>query len=95
MGQIILDEDLMIHILNNLPGKYKSKIEVLEKDMEDTVKPSMVVKLKKELHNKYGKICKYKGYKAGKEKETNENIALAMLRKLKADVVNVETGVIS
>ena len=43
------------------------------------VKPLTFLKMKKELHN--GKICKYKGYKAWKEKETNETVALAMVGK--------------
>ena len=51
--------------------------------MEDTVKPLTVLKMKKELCNKYRKICKYKGYKAGKEKETNEGMALAIAGKFK------------
>ena len=51
--------------------------------------------MKKVLHSKYREICKYKGYKAEKEKETNEGTALAMVVSLKAEVVNVKTGVIS
>ena len=36
--------------------------------MEDTVKPLTVLKMKKELHNKHGKMCKYKGYKTEKKR---------------------------
>ena len=38
--------------------------------------------MKKELHYEYRKICKYKGYKAGKEKVTN---TLAMVGKVKGN----------
>ena len=37
----------MIHVLSNLPEEYKNKIEHLEKDMEDMVRPLMVLKMKK------------------------------------------------
>ena len=83
MGHIISDKNLMIHVLNNLHQEYESKVEKLEKDMENKVKPLTVLKMKKELRNKYGKIYKYKRYKAGIEKETNENTVLAMVGKFK------------
>ena len=83
MGHIISDKDLTVHVLNNLPEEYERKIEQLEKDMEDRVKSLIVLKLKKKLCNKYGKTHKCKGYKAGKENETNEGTALAMAGKFK------------
>ena len=60
---IILDEDLMIHVPNNLP------IEQPEKDIKDTVRPLTVSKINKELRNKFGKIYKFKGYRAEKKKK--------------------------
>ena len=48
MGHIVLDKDLIIHLLNYLPEEYESKVEQLEKDMEDKVKPITVLKRKKE-----------------------------------------------
>ena len=79
MGHIISDKDLMTHVLNKLPEEYESKIEQLQKDMEYMVKPLMVLKMKEEkIRNKHRKICKHKGYKAGKEEEINEGAALAM-----------------
>ena len=48
------------------------------------MKPLTVLKMKKELCNKYRKICKYKGYKDGKEKETNQGMALTMADKIKS-----------
>ena len=34
MGHTISDKDFMIHILNNSPSKYKSKVESLTKDLD-------------------------------------------------------------
>ena len=85
----------MIYVLNNEPEEYKSQIEQLEKDMEDIAKPLMILKMKKELHNKYRKICKNNGYKAGKEKEKNDCTTLAMEGKFKGRCGKFGTGVIS
>ena len=51
--------------------------------MEYRVKPLTVLKMKRELCNKYGKFWKYKGYKAGKEKEEVKCKVLAMVGKFK------------
>ena len=49
--------------------------------MENTYEPLTMIKMKKELRNKYGKIYKNKGYKPGKEKVGNESSVLTMTKK--------------
>ena len=39
MGHMISDKDFMIHILNNLPTEYESKVESLKKDFDNVDYP--------------------------------------------------------
>ena len=58
MGHTISDKDFMIHILHNLPMEYKSKVESLEKDLDNVDYPLTLDRMTDELNFKYEKICK-------------------------------------
>ena len=41
MGSIISDEDIMIHILNNLPSEYELQVEQMEDNINQDDNPLM------------------------------------------------------
>ena len=62
MGHTISEKDFMVHILNNLPTEYKSKVESLEKDLDNVKYPLTLDRMIDELNFKYKKICKKNKY---------------------------------
>ena len=68
MGHKITDEDFMIHVLGNLPEEYESKVETLEKDLDNTHDPLTIERMTNELNLKYKKICKKNNYDPDKDK---------------------------
>ena len=62
MWHMISDKDFMIHILNNLPMVYESKVESLEKDLDNTDDSLTLDWMVTELDIKYEKICKKNEY---------------------------------
>jgi hypothetical protein len=59
----ISDEDMIIHILNNLPEEYETVMEAMERQIDILLLPE----LKEELQNKYEKIIKQHKGKPKKE----------------------------
>jgi len=49
MGNEISDEDMMIHIMNNLPQEYDTVVEAMERKLDDLVDPLTLRNLKNEL----------------------------------------------
>ena len=62
MGYKITNEDFMIHVLENLPEEYKSKVEIFEKNLDNTNDPLTIERMTNELNIKYKKICKKNEY---------------------------------
>ena len=60
MSNEISDEDMMIHILNNLPEEYNTVVETMERKLDDLVDPLTLSNLKNDLMLKYNKIKKNK-----------------------------------
>ena len=77
MGTEINDEDLMIHILNNLPPEYDNVAEAMERRLDDTVKPLEIRELRDELVMKFNRIKKNKGMNEDANSEEAEESALA------------------
>ena len=69
MGNEISDEDMMIHIMNNLPQEYDTVVEAMERKLYDLVDPLTLRNLKNELLLKYNRIKKNKGMKEESENE--------------------------
>ena len=70
MSNEISDEDMMIHILNNLPEEYDTVVEAMERKLDDLVDPLTLRNLKNELMLKYKRIKKNKG--VGEDSEDEE-----------------------
>ena len=62
MGYKISNKDFMMHMLGNLPEKYESKVEILEKDIDHQHDPLTIERMTNELNMKYKKICKKNDY---------------------------------
>jgi len=62
MGYKITDKNFMIHVLGNLLEEYESKVEPLEKDLDNTHDPLTIERMTNELNLKYKKICKKNNY---------------------------------
>ena len=84
MGHVISVKDFMIHILANLPEEYKSKVESLEKDLDNNDDPLTLDCMLVELDAKYMKIYKKNNYdpenkeeKKGRKRNNNNGKALA------------------
>ena len=84
MRHVISDENLMIHILTNLPEEYKSKVKALENDMDNEDDPLTLDLILVELDAKYEKIWKKnnkdqenKDSKKGRRRYNNHDKALA------------------
>ena len=77
MGHTISDEDFKIHILNNLPTEYKSKVESLEKDLDNKDCPVTLDQMTNKLNLKYEKICKKNEHdpESGEQKKKGKNNA--------------------
>ena len=77
MGHTISDKDLMIHILNNFPTEYKSKVASLVKDLDNEDCPLTLAQMTNELNFKYKKICKKNEYdpESGEQKRKGKNNA--------------------
>ena len=58
MGNEISYEDMMIHIMNNLPQEYDTVVEVMERKLNDLVDLLTLRNLKNELLLKYNRIKK-------------------------------------
>ena len=56
LGKKIDDDDMMIHILNNLPVEYENTVEVMERLLDDDVNPLTIELLREELSLKYEKV---------------------------------------
>ena len=70
----------MIHVLGNLPEEYKSKVQTLEKDLDNTHDPLKIERMTTNLNLKYKKMCKRNNYDSDKDenekKKENKGIAL-------------------
>ena len=62
MGYKITNNDFMIHVLGNLPEEYKSKVETLERDLDNMHDPLTIERMSNKLNLKYKKICKKNKY---------------------------------
>ena len=77
MENEISDEDMMIHIMNNLPQEYDTVVEAMERKLDNLVDPLTLRNLKNELLLKYNRIKKNKGMNEESEnKEADEDTAL-------------------
>ena len=77
MGTEINDEDLMIHILNNLPSEYDNVAEAMERRLDDVIKPLEIGELRDELVMKFNRIKKNKGLNGDTNSDEVEESALA------------------
>ena len=81
MGYKITYKDFMIHVLGNLLEEYESKVETLEKDLDNMHGPLTIERMTNKLNLKYKKICKknnYDPYKDENEKvKENKGTALS------------------
>ena len=64
----ITDEDFMIHVVQNLLEEYESKVETLEKDLDNTHDPLTIERMTNKLNLKYKKICKKNNYDPDEDK---------------------------
>ena len=80
MGLKIMDEDFTIHVLGNSPEEYKSKVESLEKKIDNLYDPLTVERMVNELNMKYKKICKKNDYDS--DEDEKEDVS-------KANVIHV------
>jgi len=71
MRNRIIDEDFMIHILNNLPVEYDTVVEAMERKLDDLADPFTTQDLKNEPTLKYNRIKKNEVMI--EETEVNEN----------------------
>ena len=62
MGHSISGKDFMLHILNNLPTKYESKVESLEKELDNKDDRLTLDQMTAEVDIEYEKICKTNDY---------------------------------
>jgi hypothetical protein len=62
----ISDEDLIVHILNNLPKEYETVVEAMEREIDVL----LLSELREELRNKYERIIKFK---KGKQKRKRQH----------------------
>jgi len=77
MGNEISNDDMMIHIMNNLPQEYDTVVEAMERKLDDLVDPLTLRNLKNEILLKYNRIKKNKGMKEESEnEEADEDTAL-------------------
>ena len=60
MKHIISEEDMLIHILNNLPNEYVNIVELLERKIGADSDPLTLIDLRDELTVKYQRILKVK-----------------------------------
>ena len=86
----------MIHILNNLPMEYKSKVESLEIDLHNEDCPLTLDQMTDELNLKDENICKKNEYdpESGNKKRKVKIIQMTRLQQCKISKV-FEEGVIS
>ena len=54
----IMDKDLFIHILNNLPKEYDMEVKLLENKLSDTVNPLTLQMIQEELSLRYMRMYK-------------------------------------
>ena len=54
----ITDEDLIIHILNNLPEEYENMVEAMEIELEDKTNPLKLKTVRERLRSKYQQLKK-------------------------------------
>ena len=75
MGHTVSDKDFMIHILNNLPTEYESKVESLKKDLDNVDYPLTLDRMIDELNFEYEKICKKNKYdpESGEQNKKGKN----------------------
>ena len=69
MSNEISDEDVMIHILNNLPEEYDTVVEAMERKLDNSVDLFTLRNLKNELMLKYNRIKKNKGISEDSEND--------------------------
>ena len=54
----ISDEDLMVHILNNLPIEYENMVEAMEVELENNTNPLKLKTVRERLRSKYQRLKK-------------------------------------
>ena len=62
MEHKIINKDFMMHVLENLPEEYESKVETLEKDLDHQYNPLTTERMTNKLNMKDKKICKKNDY---------------------------------
>jgi Reverse transcriptase (RNA-dependent DNA polymerase)/gag-polypeptide of LTR copia-type len=87
MGNVITEEDMMIHIINNLPQEYDAITDQLEVELDSKKGYQLSVpKIKERLRNKFNKMKKRIGKEPNKDHdydEEKEERALTMKAKFK------------
>ncbi len=46
LGAMMTDEDIIIHLLNNLPEEYNNAVEILDIEMTSTTNPLMLTSVR-------------------------------------------------
>ena len=78
MNYIISDEDLIIHIINNLPRDYEAMTDQLEIELDNEENEIGIADVKARLQNKYNNLKKYLKVKSDKSEENEgEETALS------------------
>ena len=83
MGTIINDEDLMIHILNNLPMEYDNVVEAMERKLDDVNNPLDILTLRDELVLKFARIQKNNGRALERDEDEDESALVGFSKPFK------------
>jgi len=81
MSYTISDEQLIIHVLNNLPEEYDIQVSKLEGQLDDKTNPLTIGDIRTELSLRYARIKNKNG--SSNEKESGMEQAFAAFRRFK------------
>jgi len=76
MGSDITDEDMFIHILNNVPEEYDMEVKMLETKMEDMIDPLTLQMIRDQLNLRYMRLKKRENGNNDDDTKEKEDTAL-------------------
>lgn len=76
MGDTMTEEDLIIHIINNLPKEYENLTDSIELDLDDEFSKINIEEVKKRLRSKFNKLKKRLNISDAKDGNGEEESAL-------------------
>ena len=77
MKYIVTDNHLMIHVLHNIPQKYDTLVEAMERYLNDASDPLTIEGMKKHLHSKWERLNRRNGN--DDDNKSDDEVALFML----------------